>query len=58
MLGQSEGGIVSGSGFQFDFISCGGLHTLGILNGKVYSWGRGQGGQLGHKAQDLKRKIK
>jgi alpha-tubulin suppressor-like RCC1 family protein len=49
MFGQHEGGITSGSGHIFDSVSCGGLHTLGISNGRVYSWGRGEGGQLGHK---------
>lgn len=41
MFGQSECGIISGNGFKFDSVSCGGLHTLGIREGKVYSWGRG-----------------
>lgn len=50
MFGQTEGGITAGNGYKFDYISCGGLHTLGIRNGELYSWGRGEGGQLGHKA--------
>jgi|JI10StandDraft_1071094.scaffolds.fasta_scaffold7432238_1 alpha-tubulin suppressor-like RCC1 family protein len=41
MFGQSEGGIISGHGHKFDSVSCGGLHTLGIKDGKVFSWGRG-----------------
>lgn len=41
MFGQPEGGIISGNGQLFDTISCGGLHTIGIRNGEVYSWGRG-----------------
>jgi alpha-tubulin suppressor-like RCC1 family protein len=58
MLGQKEGGIVSGNGHIFDEVSCGGLHTLGLRKGKVYSWGRGEGGQLGHRTEHLKTKIK
>lgn len=49
MFGQHEGGITSGQGHNFDSVCCGGLHTLGIRKGRVYSWGRGEGGQLGHK---------
>jgi len=31
-----------------DSVCCGGLHTLALSkNGLVYSWGRGEGGQLG-----------
>lgn len=41
MWGQSDGGIIAGNGHSFDRIRCGGLHTLGIRQGKVYSWGRG-----------------
>lgn len=41
MFGQKEGGILGGDGSEFDDISCGGLHTLAIKKGKVYSWGRG-----------------
>ena len=33
MWGQKEGGILSGNGYEFDSISCGGLHTLGINSG-------------------------
>ena len=50
MFGQTEGGITAGNGYKFDSISCGGLHTLGIRNGELYSWGRGEAAQLGHKA--------
>lgn len=58
MLGQTEGGIISGNGHKFDYISCGGLHTLGIKSGEVFSWGRGEGGQLGHRPEILKKKVK
>jgi alpha-tubulin suppressor-like RCC1 family protein len=58
MFGQHEGGIISGAGHPFDSVACGGLHTLGIRNSKVYSWGRGEGGQLGHKPEFLKTKTK
>jgi alpha-tubulin suppressor-like RCC1 family protein len=49
MLGQREGGIISGNGHSFEAVSCGGLHTLGLRKGRVSSWGRGEGGQLGHR---------
>jgi alpha-tubulin suppressor-like RCC1 family protein len=39
-------------------LSCGGLHTLAIREGVVFSWGRGEGGQLGHPLSDLKQKRK
>ena len=58
MWGQKEGGILGGDSEEFDQISCGGLHTLGIRNGKAYSWGRGEGGQLGHKIDHLDKKKK
>ena len=33
-------------------ISCGSSHSLAIDNGgKIYSWGNGQGGRLGHNAE-------
>jgi alpha-tubulin suppressor-like RCC1 family protein len=41
MWGQADGGITSGNGHSFEVIACGGLHTLGLKDGKVYSWGRG-----------------
>lgn len=56
MWGQQEGGIIAGSGTIFDSVSCGGLHTLAIREGVVYSWGRGEGGQLGHPLALLKQK--
>jgi len=28
-------------------VSCGRTHSLGIAGGKLYSWGRGNSGQLG-----------
>ena len=58
MWGQKEGGIISGNGHLFDKVSCGGLHTLGIRDGSVFSWGRGEGGQLGQKISTLKTKAK
>ena len=58
MWGQKEGGITSGHGHKFDKVACGGLHTLGIIDGEVYSWGRGEGGQLGQKIENLKTKKK
>ena len=33
MWGQKSGGIISGNGHKFDRVACGGLHTLGILDG-------------------------
>jgi E3 ubiquitin-protein ligase HERC2 len=43
-------------------ISCGSSHSLSIdSGGKIYSWGNGQGGRLGHGAQvgeNCPRKIK
>lgn len=39
--GQEDCGITGGTGYSFDSIACGGLHTLGVKDGKVYSWGRG-----------------
>lgn len=37
-------------------ISCGGLHTLALSNShEVYSWGRGEGGQLGHEPKTIDR---
>lgn len=41
MWGPQEGGIAMGSGYQFDRISCGGLHNIGIKNNRAFSWGRG-----------------
>jgi len=41
MWGQTEGGILAGDGSTFDLVACGGLHTLAIRDGLVYSWGRG-----------------
>ena len=58
MWGQAEGGILAGNGHFFDYISCGGLHTLAIREGIVFSWGRGEGGQLGHSLLMLKQKKK
>jgi alpha-tubulin suppressor-like RCC1 family protein len=58
MWGQSEGGILAGNGHTFDMISCGGLHTLAIRERVVYSWGRGEGGQLGHPLAALNQKKK
>jgi alpha-tubulin suppressor-like RCC1 family protein len=58
MWGQAEGGILAGSRHVFDMISCGGLHTLAIREGVVYSWGRGEGGQLGHPLSVLNQKKK
>jgi alpha-tubulin suppressor-like RCC1 family protein len=49
---------LGGNKQKFDYIACGGLHTLGIRNGKVYSWGRGEGGQLGQPVKSLKQKKK
>lgn len=28
-------------------IACGSLHTIVVANGSCYSWGKGEGGQLG-----------
>ena len=37
-------------------VICGGVHTLGLSKkGHVYSWGRGEGGQLGHAFEDLEK---
>jgi alpha-tubulin suppressor-like RCC1 family protein len=58
MWGQKEGGILAGDGAIFDYVACGGLHTLAIRDGLVYSWGRGEGGQLGHPLNNLKQKTK
>lgn len=58
MWGQLEGGITSGNGAIFDSVNCGGLHTLAIRDGVVFSWGRGEGGQLGHPLALLKQKRK
>lgn len=30
-------------------IACGSLHTIVVANGSCYSWGKGEGGQLGIK---------
>lgn len=67
--GQGEGGLLGhGSTTTFNVpkkivaldsvsvvqIHCGGLHTLALTDeGHVYSWGRGEGGQLGHPVQLL-----
>jgi hypothetical protein len=35
-------------------VKCGGLHNLALTSeGKLYSWGRGEGGQLGHPKGSL-----
>jgi alpha-tubulin suppressor-like RCC1 family protein len=37
-------------------IACGGLHSLALTKeGHVFSWGRGEGGQLGHPFEELTR---
>jgi alpha-tubulin suppressor-like RCC1 family protein len=67
--GQGEGGILGHGSTDssnlpkkvssLDSVSvvqiyCGGLHTLALTDeGHVYSWGRGEGGQLGHPLQLL-----
>ena len=53
MWGQRAGGIVAGDGYVFDDIECGGLHSVGVRDGEVYSWGRGEGGQLGISLEEL-----
>ena len=58
MWGQAEGGILAGRDQRFDSVSCGGLHTLAIRDGKVYCWGRGEGGQLGQPIDTLKQTKK
>jgi hypothetical protein len=30
MWGQKEGGIISGDGYYFDDVCCGGLHTVAL----------------------------
>ncbi|KRX08322.1 Regulator of chromosome condensation 1/beta-lactamase-inhibitor protein II [Pseudocohnilembus persalinus] len=32
---------------KIDSISCGSLHTVALSQGKCYTWGKGEGGQLG-----------
>lgn len=40
--------ISSLNNLNITYVACGGLHTLAInKQGHVYSWGRGEGGQLG-----------
>jgi hypothetical protein len=41
MWGLNSNGIISGNGKNFDYVCCGGLHTIGLYKGLAYSWGRG-----------------
>lgn len=58
MWGQEDTALLGGNSCLFDFVCCGGLHTIAIRDGFVYSWGRGEGGQLGHPVTMLKQKRK
>lgn len=67
--GQGEGGLLGHGNtnscfspqkvqgldsFSISSVVCGGLHTLAITRqGHVYSWGRGEGGQLGIPSDQL-----
>lgn len=67
--GQGEGGLLGSNSLESQHspqevkdlrneniitIVCGGLHSLALTqSGQVWSWGRGEGGQLGHPRDSL-----